>query len=456
MLSSFRHGLCRVILLGVLTFAAGCASPLPPKGAVSAWRVGPLLEGVRTESGDHLLAIRPFYSHEEAMTEPFRRVTDVLWPVGMFQHRGERRSWRLFPFHGSGDDAPEADDTYRFRLLPIYFEGRTRGGENYRALFPLCGEIQEFIGLGHVRFVLFPLYGSADEHGTRTTTFLWPFYLTRQGRDIDQLRLWPFYGERTLTGRHAETRHFVLWPFWSDVHMTGESIQGDGFVLFPIYGHSRFERRKRGWEEGWTVLPPFFSYVHGQDGYRSLRAPWPFIRQLDDADQHQRHWWPFYGATEREGYRDWYAIWPIISGSQAELPEVQVNQFAVTPLYFQETRVKKPVAEGAPPTVVDRYRRLWPLFSWQRNEAGMQLRIPELTFFRRSAPIERNWAPFWSLFVRRERADGARVTDVLWGLAAWGRDADARGFVQLLWALRFHPSRGKTDAATDVASEAGP
>jgi len=97
--------------------------------------------------------------------------------------------------------------------------------------------------------------------------------------------------------------------------------------------------------------------------------------------------------------------------------------------------------------VTDAYDRLWPLFSWQRNEHGSQLRIPELTLFRRSAPIERNFAPLWSLFVRRQRADGARVTDLLWGLAAWGRDGQQRRFVQLLWAFRFTGSAPAPEAA---------
>jgi hypothetical protein len=224
--------------------------------------------------------------------------------------------------------------------------------------------------------------------------------------------------------------------------MESEAIRGDGFVLFPLYGRSHFDRPDRGPEEGWTLLPPFFSSVRGADGYRSLRAPWPFVRQLDDRGRRERHWWPLYGGTTNALRRDWYAVWPLVSGSVEARPRETVRQFAVSPLFFRERRTGRPAAPGGPPRVTDAYDRLWPLFSWQRNAHGSQLRIPELTLFRRSAPIERNWAPFWSLFVRRQRADGARVTDLLWGLAAWGRDERQRGFVQLLWAFRFSGSGG--------------
>ncbi len=440
-----------VMNAALLALAAGCASPLPPKGAVSAWRIGPLVERARLETGERLLAVRPFYSHEETADEPFRSVTDILWPVGSFRQRDERRSWRFFPAYGTGNDAPAADGAHRFRLLPIFFEGRTRAGEDYWALFPLYGQIRDFLGLGHVRFVLFPLYATADSRETHTRTILWPFYLTRHGPDIEQFRLWPFYGKREVEGRKAHTRHFVLWPFWSDIRMENEAIQGHGFVLFPLYGRSRFTRGRKGEETGWTVLPPFFSHVRGEDGYRALRAPWPFIRQTDDGDERQRHWWPFYGTTTNALRRDWYALWPIVSSTRAELPREQIRQFAIHPFYYQETRLERPRPDAGDAPVTDRYRRVWPLFSWQRGAAGSQVRVPELTLFRRSAAIERNWAPLWSLFVRRERADGARVTDLLWGLAAWGHDADGRRFLQLLWALRF---RG--DPAAETEGEAQP
>jgi hypothetical protein len=405
----------------------GCAHSSPPAGAVAAWRVGPLLEGARSAEGGRLLAVRPFFSRESVTDDSFRSVNDILWPVGSFRRRDDRLSWRCFPFYGMSED-DEPDGAYRFRLFPIYFEGRARDGEEYRALFPIYGSIRNLPLLGNVRFVLFPLYGESEVAGTHTRSVLWPLYTTRHGDNIDQLRLFPFWGEKRITGRHAVTSRFILWPFWSEAHFAGESVQGDAFVLFPIYGRTRLNR-----ERGWTVLPPLISHTVGSDGYRRLNAPWPFVRQLDDGERRERHWWPFYGSERAPGNESWYACWPLVGAARHERRDALLERFYVAPLYYQERRTE-PAAAGRPPAC---YRRLWPLFSWQRQAGVSQLRVLELNPFRHSAAVERNWAPFWSLFVRRARGDGARSTDLLWGLAAWGRDGERRPFGQFLWVFGF-------------------
>ena len=50
-----------------------------------------------------------------------------------------------------------------------------------------------------------------------------------------------------------------------------------------------------------------------------------------------------------------------------------------------------------------------------------------------SEPIERNWAPLWTLYSHRERDDGAYCTDILWGLLSWGRNANEHRFLRVLW-----------------------
>ncbi|MDD5705382.1 MAG: hypothetical protein PHR35_05620 [Kiritimatiellae bacterium] len=424
----------------------GCAHSSPPPGAVSAWRVGPLLEGVRTGAGQNALAVRPFYSHECVNVNPTQSVTDVLWPAGSFSRRGERLRWRLFPAYGSDAD-DEPDGSYRFRLLPIYFEGRTREGDSYHALFPLGGTIRDFMFMDRASFFLFPLYGESEQAGTHTRTALWPIWLTRHGDDIEQWRLFPFYGEKRVAGRRPHTNRFILWPFWTETHYRGEHIEGDAFVLFPIYGRSRFAQ-----EQGWMVLPPFFSYTRGTNGYRRLRAPWPFVRQLDDGPVTERHWWPLYGTKRAPGRERWYTLWPIVSGAREEGARATVKRFNIAPLYNSEERLTA-ATNGAPAAPTSAYRRVWPLFSWRREPSGTQVRVPELTFFKNNAAIERNWAPFWSWFVRRERADGARVTDVLWGLAAWGRNADRRPFGQFLWFFTFgHGAAAESPAAAEITT----
>lgn len=434
-----------------LLLLCGCATPLPPPKTEKAWRIGPLVERARTEDGDSLLAIRPFFSHELAAADQ-REDFDLLWPFGIHRRANDRWRWRLLLAYGLGDSEGEEEEAYRFRVLPFYFSGRTREGQSYRALFPLYGEISDFLWLGDASFALFPLYGKSESHGTTTRTFLWPFYLTRHGERIDQLRLWPFYGKRSTTGFSAGTHSFALWPFWSHVRMDNASVSGSGYVLFPLYGSSRYESRSYGTERGFMLLPPLIGLTRSESGYRSLRAPWPFIRQLDDGARRERHWWPLYGTAEDTGSSRWYALWPIISRNRWHSEKHATASFNVMPFYYSqsfepETSANEAGAGGTP--VAERYRRLWPLFSWQRRGEATRLRIPELTLFHKNQAIERNWAPLWSLFVRQKRADGAYSTDILWGLASWGRDSRQRSFRQFLWIFNFRgaapPAKGMED-----------
>ena len=123
------------------------------------------------------------------------------------------------------------------------------------------------------------------------------------------------------------------------------------------------------------ILPPLFSLVVGDDGYRSLRAPWPFIRQLDSEKRRERHWWPLYGRNETERRRSWYLLWPLIGGTRHEFERDRVESFAIFPLYYRERRVMREESAANSATGT-RYRRLWPLYSWQKNETGSRLRIP--------------------------------------------------------------------------------
>jgi hypothetical protein len=71
--------------------------------------------------------------------------------------------------------------------------------------------------------------------------------------------------------------------------------------------------------------------------------------------------------------------------------------------------------------VTDRYVSLWPLVSYVRSRDDYKrVRLLDLWPFRDTAPIERNLAPWWTLY-RYERHAEAHDSELLWGLARWGR-----------------------------------
>ena len=421
---------------------AGCSTPLVHPAVESSWRVGPLVESQRTHKGETFLAVRPFYSREtNATNAPVqRRSNDYLWPVGHSNYKDERYSWRLLLFYGNGGDADEPvakdDEPYRFRLFPIYFSGRTREGETYRAVFPLGGTIRGFLLSDEIEFYLFPFYARGRRGDVEMKTICWPFYLTRHGEHVDQLRLWPFYGDRVRRGRHqTDETSFTLWPFWTSKSTQGDTINGDGFILFPIYGHSRYERKRRGTFESWSVIPPLFTYAKGDDGYRKLNAPWPIIRQLDSDDLHARHIWPLYGSVTNNNSSRTYALWPLFSVHSASNESFSVSvRHLPAPFFYQMTEkcinTNRLALTNAPANFSRErsYTRVWPLFSYRETGNGSFTRFPELSLWSMSEPIERNWAPLWSLYTRRYRAlDDRTGHDVLWGLFSreYGTDYSA-------------------------------
>ncbi len=423
------------LLVGAAILFSGCATPMPRPDATNARRIGPVVEWQETSSGASLFALRPIYSHEEYETESadFRSVTDILWPLGTVSHRDERYYWRFLLFYGTGgaeSRLEEGEDPYRFRLFPIFFSGRSIDNEPYTAVFPIAGTIRNFLVFDRVSFFLFPLYAEGETAGVEMQTILWPFYLTRHGENLDQLRVWPFYGERERRGRRqTDFTRFVLWPFWTETHTEGDLVNGGGFVLFPIYGHTKYERKKRGTEETWMVVPPVFAYGKGDDGYHKLYAPWPFIRQLNHDDIRERHYWPVYGCETNNHMKREYALWPFIQRTRIDDGYARRN-FLHAPLPFYFHYDIDPIVTNA---AARTYSRLWPLFSHRENENGTCTRFPELSLWSQSQPIERNWAPLWTLFSHRTRPDGAYCTDLLWGLFSWGRNAESKRFFRFLW-----------------------
>lgn len=408
--------------LALALLATGCAHTGAP--VATSWRAaGPLIEGAREPDAQaDLLAVRPFFSHETAGDA---EVMDLLWPLATWHRRGVGASWRALLAYGADADVDDPESAYFIRIFPFYFEGRTRAGEEYHALFPLGGTICGLPSFDRARFVLFPLYGDSQTRDTRTVTWLWPLFLTRHGDELDQWRLFPLYGVSRRTGELTLTRRFVLWPLWTAVHYDGERVQGDAFVLFPLYGQADL-----GDERSWMLLPPFFSWTRNEaQDYRRLRCPWPLVQWERRGADSAAGLWPLYGERQTAELSRWYALWPIIRSERVTHGSNRVERFHVTPVFYQERRA---ATAGLDEAREDHYWRLWPLLSWSRQGAASRLRVLELTWFRNSQAIERNWAPFWSLFVRRREADGASRNDLLWGLAAWGRQADGGGYFRLL------------------------
>ncbi len=420
---------------------SGCRSVMPPPGATESVRLGPFVEYASGEDGASLLAVRPFFSYAQTETNAptFRSEYDLLWPLAVNSRRDDHRYWRALLFYGTDtdEDMTSPNDPYRFRLFPFLFAGRALDGDDYAAVFPLGGRIRNFMLFNDVSFFLFPLYANTQTAGVETETYLWPFYLTRKGDGLEQLRLWPFYGTRTKTDDHMTRKsRFLMWPIWSEDELSGQ-VSGSGYLLFPFYGYSCYERQRRGTIVNRTILPPFFQFGYGDDGYRKVYAPWPFYRAYDSDDDHERHYWPFYGKVDREDFERRYYAWPLFFSTELESDGYRNRTLhAPTLLYFHRESESMTVDEAGDEVVSSRssYSRLWPLFSYRDTpQGGVTVRFPELSLWSNSVQVERNWAPLWSLYTYRKRPSGAYCNELLWGLLSWGRNEDGGAIFSFLW-----------------------
>lgn len=433
----------------ILLLFAGCRSIMPPGNGTQGLRLGPFFETATDDNGASMVAMRPFYSRETASpTDPTSKSkTDVLWPLGTYSTRNNRFYWRALLFYGTGtmDDPTSPGDPYRFRLFPFFFVGKTSGGDDYGAIFPLGGKLRDFFFYDELDFCLFPIYAKGKTKSTEMTTYLWPFYLKREGENFSQRRFFPFYGtkERLHYGRLMAKSEFIAWPFWTSFNVTdtsdGSSI-GDGFVFWPFYGYSDTKSDSENTRiKMRTFLPPFFLFAGDGKDYEKVFAPWPFYRHISEGNHIENHYWPFYGSNQRKGVKDSktidstteYYLWPLFRATSVNTDDkIRENYYhAPLPFYFHHSRIisKK---DGDERSV---YSRLWPLFSYRNSPSGTHFRFPEFSLWSKSEAIERNWAPLWSLYTFREKEDGAYLNDLLWGFLSWGRNDRGERTFSLFW-----------------------
>lgn len=377
------------------------------------WRLkvlGPLFERTGNTNGMSLTAYRPFYSTVKD-PERDRTLHDYLWPIGTSRKIHDESQWRWLIFYGFDHTDKDPSQRYRFWLIPFYFQGRNESNETYRALFPIGGTIGDFLGRDKTSFVLFPLYSRSSINDLTTLNVLWPLISRTRNSDdsIYRARVFPFYGVNHHKGKYK--KQFILWPFYTDVRYEYKKSKGGGHILFPLYGYMNLTTEKSIW-----ILPPFFRFTKG-DERRIIHAPWPFYRRETGEGMSLHYIWPLWGHRKtgnRE--RDFY-LWPIFWHDTDKRPGTESERFIAAPV-FSHTVVRSDTMTSVlsgEKEVLERRHKVWPLYSYRRNGEASKLRLAELWPFAEAPSIERNWAPFWTLYSRqvyRENVD----TEALWGL----------------------------------------
>lgn len=388
----------------------GEATNRAPDEVVSRFRIGPFFEHRATRNGATFWALRPFFSR---VYDPGcdTRVADVVWPLGTFHRDREQSWWRMILAYGSDSDVNRDDSAWKAALFPIYFQGRTRQGEDYWALFPVYGHIPHMLFMDDIDFTLFPAYLNYEVNHVEREYYLWPIVSHMEPEPgVTRTGVFPLYGR---TRRKESSHLYAFWPFWTSAVYDSPRNPGSSWMLFPVCG--QVDRAK---EQQWLALPPFFSHAK-TDSAERWRMPWPFYERVTTTNSTKRSFWPIYGDGQNGEDRRWYAVWPLIEDFTLTSKGRRTERSRFFPFYVGET-VSEKDKDGVW-REKETYTRLWPFFSRESRADGSKLRALELSLIRYSGGIERNWAPFWTVYERDERRGGEVSHDALWGLIQYRR-----------------------------------
>lgn len=393
------------------------------------WRaLGPFFEHALGEEGQTLTAVRPLYSRMEDPVSSRRR-SDYAWPVGYSRRLGDDQHGRILLTFWTRHDLNDPESRYHVYVFPVYFQGRDRQGESYVAIFPLGGRIHEFLGFDTIRFTLWPLYVRTEQNEIVARSYLWPIVSHTSGKGIHRFRVFPFYGQNRHRDRFK--KQFIMWPIWTEAEYFYPGSSGSGYILFPLYGRLKLEDQR-----SWMVLPPFFRFSRG-DRVNFVLAPWPFFQRRTGEIQ-QTYIWPLYGQKSMPAVDSRFVLWPLYRESRIDRGSTIVRRNNVMPFYYSAVERERavpprplglddPVPRGQ---VSARYQKIWPLWSYQQAGDETRFRMLALSPLRESGPIERNYAPLWTL-LQSTRLEEASETEVLWGLIRRQRDGEEQAYTSI-------------------------
>lgn len=398
-------------------------------GDIRVRALGPFIERQERE-GFSFGAIRPL--HAGFSDEASAKVLDeYLWPAVTLKTFGNQKYWRVVTWFGHDYDINQPS-RYKNHFFPFLFQGRAADNSRYFAVFPVGGSVKEILGRDRFSFALFPLYARSQVNEAVTYDVLWPFVSWGKHDNASQWRVFPFYGQAECEG--AWRKRFVMWPIWTSVDF--EKADGGGFVLFPITGYSRVDETRTYW-----MVPPLFKWMEAP-GRRAVNCPWPFF-QYETGEEERLYLWPLWGHREKDGYSRSFFLWPVFhSGSKAGEHQMEKSLYALPFLYSDKTFEMD--ADGSAKELKSRYFKIWPLFSFRREGDASRFRSLDLWPMKHTAPIERNFAPLWTLY-NRERKGDAFDSELLWGVYRNRRGNEGERFLSVF--PLFSVSRGPESQA---------
>lgn len=382
---------------------------------VSRQFLGPLIEF--SESGDMPYATaRPVFIH-------YYNDDDTLWrlhvvpPVFNYYRQGESVRWDIYQLIRYRHLTFQQDihPVTSFQIFPIYFSHET-GHEDtsYWGLFPIYGELQNFIGIRKINWVLFPLYARFERsHGEIRHSAPWPIIRWQTGPDSSGFAFWPLYSHF----RHDKVynRTSILWPiYYRNIEKPQSEHPSLSTGVLPFYA---LEEGPGVIDE--TFLFPFFGYRRQSaplPEYSEVRYFWPLFVQGKGTDRELNRWAPFYTYSRNKTWEKRWLMWPFFKHRIRHEKGLRIDQQQF--LFFlvwrnRQTSLANPDLPAATMTHV------WPLYSELDNGAGLyqlQLLSPLEVFFPHNQTFRDLYSPLFALYRLQRTPEGETSRSFLWNL----------------------------------------
>jgi len=355
--------------------------------------------------------------------------------LGRTRTMGDDHTSYIVPLY-LGWNRTAADGTDRSMLvtLPGFMLQKT-GDEYHGGWFPFYGRFEDLLTFDEASFVLWPLYVHNERAGRESRHLLWPFFGWTTGGGETSWHVFPLYGRSRWEGRYD--RSYALWPFfhWQDNNLGGGTEEPEkAWWFFPFFG-----KKQRGTFEAWTFLWPFFGYSRDtKSGYWALDCPFFLVRLQHGPEETKRtRFWPFYSHLEAPELESTNYLWPFVNFRHEDDPMLERDAVTVIPFWQSWDARSKSTGETSA------WRKLWPLFRYERQGEWSNGSVLELDPFFRNDMWPRHVTSFFRIWEWEQEPAYRRERAVL-GLyrREKGRGEDRRS-LSGLWADRRYELEGQ-------------
>lgn len=398
------------------------------------------------EPGERTEILGPFFSSETTDTERgwtfspivnFRKnpgvegmFVDFVYPIVTHDQYGEEYRFQIFQiFSFAGGQSSQSETNHlkrRFTLFPFYFHQRSANPkENYTAVWPIYGTLQNRILRDYVKWIAWPIYVRTDKRQLRTDNYLLPIFHVRSGPGTKGWQAWPVIGvekkEITTTTNLVDEvvtvpgyrKLSILWPIYFNNDLgIGSTNQERQRVVLPFYASLTSPARDTtayGFPIGYTRIE------NRELKYKERGMPWPLIVVARGEGKHANRVWPIYSRAQTPTHRSDFVLWPVY----------KYNRVTVAPLDRERTRIlfflySRTIERNTEAGTARKRNEFWPLYSATQDHNGNQ-RFQVFSLLEPLLPgnqtVERLYSPMWSVW-RSEKnpKTGASSKSLLWNL----------------------------------------